>query len=52
MTVVAVLSFLLEPDTIASLREAGVAVSTLEIVLGGLILNEVTKLLNRKDITQ
>ena len=48
MVVIAILGFLVEPDTIQALRESGVAVPALAIAVVGLLMGEATKFLKRK----
>ena len=48
MAVIAILGFLVEPDTIQALRESGVAVPALAIAVVGLLMGEATKFLKRK----
>ena len=48
MVVVAVLSFLIQPDTLSALNESGVVVPTIVTLVIGLVANEVTKWMNKK----
>ena len=45
---IAILSFLVEPDTLAALNESGVVVPALITTVIGLAIGEVTKWLNNK----
>ena len=45
--VVAILSFLIQPDTLSALNESGVVVPTIVTLVIGLVINEVTKWMNK-----